>query len=91
MLLCAGVVGLSNLLHVSASAIEVRPTAEQIQIALDQGKEATQTQSPPDSFYVRFGATDELHSNGFLITKLGGLSVMAAHMALRGLQPSETM
>ena len=90
MLLCAGVVALSGFLHVSASAIEVRPTAEQIQIALDQGKEAAQTQSPPDSFYVRFGATDELHSNGFLITKLGGLSVMAAHMALRGLQPSET-
>ncbi len=90
MLLCAGVVGLSNLLHVSASAIEVHPTAEQIQVALDQGKEAAQKQSPPDSFYVRFGATDELHSNGFLITKLVGLSVMSAHMALRGLQPSET-
>ena len=27
--------------------------------------------------------------SGFLITKLGGLSVMATHMALRGLQPSE--
>ena len=90
MLLCAGVVGLSNLLHVSASAIEVHPTVEQIQVALDQGKEAAQKQSPPDSFYVRFGATDELHSNGFLITKLGGLSVMSAHMALRGIQPSET-
>ena len=90
MLLCAGVVGLSNLLHVSASAIEVHPTVEQIQVALDQGKEAAQKQSPPDSFYVRFGATDDLHSNGFLITKLGGLSVMSAHMALRGLQPSET-
>ena len=90
MLLCAGVVGLSNLLHVSASAIEVHPTVEQIQVALDQGKEAAQKQSPPDSFYVRFGATDDLHSNGFLITKLGGLSVMSAHMALRGIQPSET-
>ena len=56
----------------------------------DQGKEAAQKQSPQDSFYVRFGATDDLHSNGFLVTKLGGLSVMSAHMALRGLQPSET-
>ena len=45
--------------------------------ALDQGKEAAQKRSPPDMFYVRFGATDELHSSGFLITKLGGLSVMA--------------
>ena len=50
MLLCVGVVGLSNLLHVSASAIEVHPTVEQIQVALDQGKEAAQKQSPPDSF-----------------------------------------
>ena len=90
MLLCLGVVALSCLPHVSAHAIDVHPTAEQIQTALELGKEAAQKQSPPDTFYVRFGATDELHSSGFLITKLGGLSVMATHMALRGLQPSET-
>jgi hypothetical protein len=90
MLLCLGVVALSCLPHVSAHAIDVHPTAEQIQTALDQGKEAAQKRSPPDTFYVRFGATDELHPGGFLITKLGGLSVMATHMALRGLQPSET-
>ena len=90
MLLYLGVVVLSCLPHVSAHAIDVHPTAEQIQAALDQGKEAAQKRSPPDTFYVRFGATDELHSGGFLITKLGGLSVMATHMALRGLQPSET-
>ena len=90
MLLCVGVVALSCLAHVSAHAIDVHPTAEQIQAALEQGKEAAQKRSPPDTFYARFGATDELHSSGFLITKLGGLSVMATHMALRGLQPSET-
>jgi hypothetical protein len=90
ILLCAGVVALSCLLHTSAHAIDVHPTAEQIQAALERGKEAAQKRSPPDTFYVRFGATDELHSSGFLITKLGGLSVMATHMALRGLQPSET-
>jgi hypothetical protein len=90
MLLCLGVVALSCLPHVSAHAIDVHPTAEQIQTALDQGKEAAQKQSPPDMFYIRFGATDELHSSGFLVTKLGGLSVMATHMALRGLQLSET-
>jgi len=88
--LCMGVLVSSGFPHVSAYAIDVRPTAEQIQIAFDRGKEAAQRQSPPDTFYVRFGATDELHSNGFLITKLGGLSVLATHMALRGLQPSET-
>ena len=77
------------LLPLFAHAIDVHPTAEQIQAALDRGKEAAQKRSPPDTFYVRFGATDEFHSGGFLITKLGGLSVMATHMALRGHQPSE--
>jgi len=90
MLFCVGAVVVSGLPHGSAYAIDVHPTAEQIQIALDRGKEAAQKQSPPDMFYVRFGATDELHPNGLLITKLGGLSVMATHMALRGLQPGET-
>jgi hypothetical protein len=75
--------------HAAAQAIDVHPTAAQVQMALDRGNEAAQKQSPPDTFYVRFGGTDELHSSGFLITKLGGLSVMATHMALRGLQPSE--
>ena len=89
MLLCVGVVALSALPHVSAHAIDVHPTAEQIQTALDQGKEAAQKRSHPDTFYVRFGATDELHPSGFLITKLGGLSVMATHLVLRGIQPSE--
>jgi len=90
LLLCGGLVALSCILPVTAHAIDVHPTAAQIQSAFDQGKEAAQNGSPPDTFYVRFGATDELHPSGFLITKLGGLSVMATHMALRGIQPSET-
>ena len=89
-MLSVGVLVSSSFLPVSVHAIEVHPTAEQIQAALDQGKEAAQRQSPPETFYVRFGATDELHSNGFLIAKLSGLSVMATHMALRGIQPSKT-
>jgi hypothetical protein len=89
MLLCVGVVALSGLLAVPAHAIDVHPTAEQIQAALNRGKEAAQKRNSPDTFYVRFGATDELHPSGFLVTKLGGLSVMATHMALRGTQPSE--
>lgn len=72
-----------------ATAIEIRPTGEQIQAALAAGKEAAGHQRPPDSFYVRFGASDDLHPSGFLITKLGALSVMATHMALRGLEPGE--
>jgi len=89
MLLCAGIVVLSGLPHVLAHAIDVNPTAEQIQTAFDQGKEAAQKRMPPDRFYVWFGASDEVHPKGFLITKIGALSVMATHMTLRGLQPSE--
>jgi hypothetical protein len=88
ILLCVGLVALSGLCHVSAHAINVNPTDEQIQTALDQGKEAAQKLRPPDSFYVRFGIRDEVQPKGFLITKIGALSVMATHMALRGLQPS---
>ena len=70
-------------------AIDVQPTPEQINVALEQGKQAAKKRIPPDSFYVRFGVTDELHPKGFLVTKIGSLSVMATHMALRGLQPTE--
>jgi len=88
-LLWVGIIALSCLPHVSAHAIDVYPSAEQIQTALDQGKEAAETRMPPDSFYVWFGVTDEIQPKGFLITKIGALSVMAAHMALRGLEPSK--
>jgi hypothetical protein len=71
-----------------ATAIEVRPSKAQIQTALDRGREASALHQLPDMFYARFGATDELHPHGFLVTKLGGLSVMATHMTLRGLEPS---
>ena len=89
MVLCVGVVALSGLPHVSAHAIDVHPTAKQIQTALNQGEEAAERRMPPDSFYVRFGVADEVQPKGFLITKIGALSVMATHMALRGLQPSK--
>ena len=72
-----------------AQGIEIQPAPEQVRSALEQGKEAGRQHKPPDTFYTRFGASDELHPNGFLITKLAGLSVMATHMALRGLEPSE--
>ncbi len=70
-------------------AIESRPSPEQVQAALDAGQAAAKDGRAPDAFYMRFGAPDELHPSGFLITKLGALSVMATHMALRGLQPTE--
>ncbi|MCE9536821.1 MAG: hypothetical protein K8R65_10500, partial [Nitrospirae bacterium] len=90
LLLCGGLVAVSCVSPMTAHAIVVHPTTVQIQAALDRGQEAAQKGNSPDTFYVRFGATDELHPSGFLITKLGGLSVMATLMALRGIQPSET-
>jgi hypothetical protein len=72
-----------------ASAIETHPSQEQIQAALARGAEAAKQHSSPDTFYARFGATDDLHPSGFLITKLGALSVMATHMGLRGVEPAE--
>ena len=70
-------------------AIDTHPAPEQIRAAIERGTEAAKQHSPPDSFYTRFGATDDLHPSGFLVTKLAGLSVMATHMALRGQEPSE--
>jgi hypothetical protein len=90
MLLYVGIVVLSAFTHVPVHAIDVHPTAKQIQTAIDQGKEAAQKGRSPDSFYVRFGVSDEVYPKGFLITKIGALSVLATHMALRGLRPSET-
>jgi hypothetical protein len=78
------------LTETTVRAITVQPTPEQIRAAVDRGKETAEKRSPPDALYERFGATDELHPSGFLITKMTSLSIMAAHMALRGLEPSET-
>lgn len=78
-----------SLVPALTAAIETQPNQEQIRVAVERGTEAAKEHRPPDAFYTRFGATDELHPSGFLVTKLAGLSVMATHMALRGLQPSE--
>jgi hypothetical protein len=69
-------------------AIDVSPTQEHIRMALERGKEAAAQRHAPETFYTRFGSGDDLHPGGFLVTKLEGLSVMATHMALRGLEPS---
>ena len=71
-----------------SAAIEVQPAQAQVRLALDRGKEAAAHRQAPETLYARFGSGDDLHPGGFLVTKLGGLSVMATHMALRGLEPS---
>lgn len=71
-------------------AIEVHPTSAQVRTAMEQGKQAAGEHRSPESFYVRFGATDGPQPNGYLVTKLAGVSVMTAHMAHRGLDPNES-
>jgi hypothetical protein len=73
---------------IPSAAIETQPTQEQIRAALTRGQEAAKLHRRPDTLYVRFGGTDDTEASGFLATKLGSLSVMAAHMALRGLEPN---
>jgi hypothetical protein len=89
VLLSMGVGALSAFLYAPAFGIDVNPTAQQIHGAFEQGKAAAQKKMSPESFYVRFGVADEVQPKGFLITKIGALSAMATHMALRGMQPSE--
>ena len=72
------------------AAIEVHPSRAQIQAALDRGKSAGAQHQAPEMWYARFGGAGELEAGGFFLTKLGGLSVMATHMARRGLDASAT-
>ncbi len=72
-----------------AWAIEVQPTRDQVEAALQQGKAAAEKRIPPDRLYAWFGASDDLQPKGFLMTKLNGLVVMGAHFALRSATPSE--
>ena len=70
-------------------AIESQPTREHIRMALERGTHAAAEHRSPDTFYARFKSPDDQHASGYLVTKLGGVSVMATHLASRGLQPSE--
>lgn len=72
----------------SAAAIERSPSHVQIQAALDRGKPAAAQHQPPETWYARFGGRGNLDAGGFLVTRLGSLSVMATHMARRGLEPT---
>ena len=73
----------------SSHAIEVQPTAEQIQATLERGKLAAGHGVSPDQLHTWFGATEDLAPRGFIMTKLGSLLVMANHLALRALSPTE--
>ena len=82
------VIGFVGSTAMLSMAIELQPSPAQVRTAVERGKEAAAQHRAPDSLYVRFGAADDKHTSGFLLTKLGAVSVMATHMALRGIEPS---
>ncbi len=76
-------------LYSAVDAIEVDPTQDQIEQALQRGKRAAEARVPPDRLYAWFGSAEALEPHGFFMTKLAGLAVMATHFALRGETPSQ--
>lgn len=70
-------------------AIELSPTADMVEQALKRGQQAAEKRIPPDQLHISFGSQEELKPRGFLMTKVGSLVVLANHMALRALTPSE--
>lgn len=72
-----------------AMAIELNPTAEVIEKALKRGQQAAEERMAPDQLYTSFGSREDLQPRGFLMTKVGGLVVLASHAALRAVTPSE--
>lgn len=75
-----------------ALAIEPSPTPEQIQEQIAKGEAFAPQHVPPDHLFAWFGAgvDEELTPKGFVLSKLVGLRVMAAHFALRGQPLTDT-
>lgn len=69
-------------------AIVVDPSKQQVEEALKKGKDAAEARKPPNQVYWQFGAQGRLEPHGFLMTKIGGIAVMATHFALRAEAPS---
>ncbi|HEX2056211.1 MAG TPA: hypothetical protein VHF07_06945 [Nitrospiraceae bacterium] len=72
-----------------AAAIELTPDAQLVRKALQRGQQAAEQRIPPDQLYFAFGSQEDLKPRGFLMTRVGSLVVLANHMALRALTPSE--
>jgi hypothetical protein len=82
--MCWSLLGLGH-----AAAIELAPGGDVVQKALQHGQQAAEQRIPPDQLYTSFGSQEDLKPRGFLMTKVGSLTVLANHMALRALTPSE--
>ena len=69
-------------------AIFQDPDSNMVDRAVKKGLDFSQEHRPPNELYWHFGSTHEHEPRGFLVTKVSGLSVMAAHYALRGEHPT---
>lgn len=94
--LCAGyrlrfrLIGLACwMLALPSHAIEIQPTDEHIHSTVERGKAAARQRLSPDQLHTSFGSKEDLAPRGFIMTKLGSLLLMANHLALRDLSPTE--
>ena len=87
--LTSGLMSWCLLVPGQAIAIDLTPTAEVIDKALHRGQQAAERRMSPDQLYTSFGSREDLQPHGFLMTKVGGLVVLANHTALRAVTPSE--
>lgn len=71
------------------SAIVVNPNDSQIREALDRGQEAAKAKIPPNKLYWHFGQSGKQKPQGFVMSKLNGLTVLSTHFALRSEHPTE--
>lgn len=63
--------------------IVAAPTQEQVDAAVQKGRDFAPQGLAPDRLFEWFGPADDLQPRGFVLSKLVGLRVMAAHFALR--------
>src|SRR5437879_13798552 len=72
----AGALIILFVVPIRAQAIELQPSAEQIASALEQGKAAATTRTPPVELYSWFGPpsdpANEFRPRGFLMTNFRG-------------------
>lgn len=64
-------------------AIISTPTQEQVDAAVQTGRDFAPKGLAPDRLFEWFGPGDDLKPRGFVLSKMVGLRVMAAHFALR--------
>ncbi|MDR4492986.1 MAG: hypothetical protein AB7P17_02160 [Nitrospirales bacterium] len=73
---------------IPVEAVVQNPSPKQLEEALMRGAAIARERQPPINLYAHFGRSEGFKPHGFLMTKLGGVAVLAGHFALRGEKPS---